>query len=324
MTELEFRQRWIDEEPMYEALGRFVVSTVCEALNKCHDLSMFLKIPAIPRTKNMASLVEKAFYRNKNYPNPYEDITDKVGVRFVVLIQEEIKEIERIIEDCPLWAASKDKDYLEEQRKHPKIFDYESVHYVVRLNSAQIFQEVHIPEGIACEIQIRSLLQHACSELTHDAIYKAKTQACAGAERACSRAIALSEATDECFMKTFEELEKAAVPSRKALQRLRALYLDKTGRDSESSRVSDLIVNSLLPHVDDDDWKKIAEIVDAQPHWISRVNERFLYSQLHQEPTIFLIYYFLHRKKHTLVENWPLTRRELEPLAADIGEVLPG
>ena len=39
-------------------------------------------------------MLQKAFYRGKDYRSPYEDIEDKVGLRFVVLLTEDIRTIE--------------------------------------------------------------------------------------------------------------------------------------------------------------------------------------------------------------------------------------
>ncbi|MGY4363210.1 hypothetical protein ACVWZR_002390 [Bradyrhizobium sp. i1.3.1] len=50
---------------------------------------LFVKLPIKPRLKTGGSFVTKAFYntkRKKPYSNPYEEITDKVGVRIVVLL----------------------------------------------------------------------------------------------------------------------------------------------------------------------------------------------------------------------------------------------
>lgn len=321
----EFSKRWEVEEPTYAALGNFVTDTVCGILRDDPniDLDSFLKICPIPRTKKLNSLLEKAFLRNKNYANPYEDITDKVGVRFVVLLRDHIESVKKVVEQCELWEASKDRDFIEEQKQHPKIFDYESVHYIVRLRHEQAVKGVTIPAGTPCEIQIRTLLQHACSELTHDAMYKSKAEPCATAERACSRAIALSEATDDCFIKTFEELDNAAKPTRNALKTLSVLYKEYTGFDAEASRASNLIICSLLSCMNDEDWQRLPTMLGENPHWFSAVAERIPYSQLHREPVVLIIYYFLKRKKHKLMDIWPLTRRELESLANDVGERLP-
>lgn len=322
MSEKEFREKWQKEEPVYALLGKFVVSTVTSKVKEQgYSPDIFFKIPPTSRTKEIKSLVDKAFYRRKNYKNPYDDITDKVGTRFVVLVSSEIDIVKNIIETTELWSFSKDKDFQEEQEAHPEVFSYESVHYIIRLKKDIDYDGERISPHFSCEIQIRTLLQHACSELTHDAIYKAKTEACSKAKRACAKAIALVDATDDCFLTAYRAIEEAEKPWRMGIQKLGELYRNKVGKDPEETGLSLLIITALLSKTCDDDWKRLPEIFDDG--WINCIDKNFQYSQIHREAVIILIYYFLKRKKHVLMTEWPLTMHELEPLALEIGESLP-
>jgi putative GTP pyrophosphokinase len=89
MTEEEFLERWYRERPLVEAWGKFVAQK--KLMENISPLvapvraDIFIRIPAGPRIKQDGSLATKAFYRDKNYENPLDDITDKVGVRLVVL-----------------------------------------------------------------------------------------------------------------------------------------------------------------------------------------------------------------------------------------------
>jgi putative GTP pyrophosphokinase len=91
-AEAEFIDRWRKEHPIYAAWGRFVGVTLSDAIRgrvAPTKLEMFLKLPVIPRIKEQDSILQKAFYRGKKYQNPYEEIEDKVGLRFVVLLTED-------------------------------------------------------------------------------------------------------------------------------------------------------------------------------------------------------------------------------------------
>ena len=120
MTEDELIQKWNEERPMYEAWGRFVVQHVSKSVG---DLvapisgDVFLRIPPNSRLKEDVSLVEKAFYRGKNYEDPYKQITDKVGTRFVVLLTRDLRVVEDAVQNSPFWDFSKDRDFEEEQKK---------------------------------------------------------------------------------------------------------------------------------------------------------------------------------------------------------------
>jgi putative GTP pyrophosphokinase len=85
MTEAQFVERWHAEKSCYLAWGTFVRDEVqrhvSESLNL--DVATFIKIPAVPRLKDDNSLLGKAFHRSKPYQDPYLEIEDKVGLRFV-------------------------------------------------------------------------------------------------------------------------------------------------------------------------------------------------------------------------------------------------
>ena len=86
--------RYKKEIPLFQAWGEYVTNTIVQSLiDDGIDISKFLEIDPKPRTKEVESLIAKAFFRNKNYNDQYKDITDKVGTRFVVL---EISGIEKI------------------------------------------------------------------------------------------------------------------------------------------------------------------------------------------------------------------------------------
>ena len=136
MTEEEFLERWSRERPMYEAWGQFVARRITEEIQPLIapvSTDIFIRIPVKPRLKSDGSFVTKAFYRaEKNYSEPLAQITDKVGVRFVVLLGSDIKMVSNAIEGCQDWEWSKDRDYEEEQARAPYEFRYQSVHYIVR------------------------------------------------------------------------------------------------------------------------------------------------------------------------------------------------
>jgi putative GTP pyrophosphokinase len=86
----------------YEKWGTFVAESIEQKLKPLvsdRPLGAFLKVPVIPRTKTVSSFVDKAFHRKK-YERPYEEVEDKVGIRFVVLLTDNIKIVERAIIEC--------------------------------------------------------------------------------------------------------------------------------------------------------------------------------------------------------------------------------
>jgi putative GTP pyrophosphokinase len=74
MTEEAFIERWQTERPMYDAWGNHVVDRIIQRIyDQITPLSVdiFLRIPPKPRLNADGSVLEKAFYRNKAYKDPY-------------------------------------------------------------------------------------------------------------------------------------------------------------------------------------------------------------------------------------------------------------
>ena len=211
MTEEDFLQRYVDERPMYEAWGDLVMQTIDSTLRNRlgadADYYSVVKIPPTVRTKEPDSLLNKAFYRGKQYEDPYNDITDKVGLRFVVLLTDQINPLRDIVAESTIWTNSEDRNFEDERKQNPSTFAYESVHFVVKSIGVQHHNGQEIPEGTPCEIQIRTLLQHAYSEVTHDTVYKSKITAEPEIHRTIARSMALIDTTDKLLVEAKSALE---------------------------------------------------------------------------------------------------------------------
>ena len=252
VSEQEILERWMHDKPLYEAWARFIGQEIERRLIPVISpsaLNYFLKVPMVPRLKGDASLIDKALHRNKSYTNPYSDITDKVGMRYVVLLTTHISFICSIIENDDfkeIWSWSKDKDYEAEREAKPLEFSYQSVHYVVKSKIGNTIGGIEIPEGLACEVQIRTLLQHAHSELTHDTLYKPKTVAKSSTKRTVAKSMALIEATDEFFAQAMTDLAAASDPQSKILDELSAIYFDGTGIVPGRERSNQIVIDAFM------------------------------------------------------------------------------
>lgn len=203
--EQKFLELFESNKSVYEAWGDYVVKEICGAVEKNLSdrnlpLSCFFKIPPKYRLKDAESLVKKAYHRNKPYKDPWNDITDKVGCRFVVLLLSDIEIVEKAIsEKKDIWTFSHDRDFKKEINENPEKFAYQSQHYILRNIESLQLNGVEIPRDTPCEVQIRTLMQHAYSEITHDTIYKSDFKRKNEIVRLMSRCSALIESTDEIF-----------------------------------------------------------------------------------------------------------------------------
>lgn len=322
MKESDIKSRWEFDRPIYEAWAKFVRDEICGVVDSAVrplTFSELLRIPVTPRLKEIKSLVDKALFRGKNYQDPYAEITDKVGMRFVVLLTSDIKKIEDAISVSTNWYASKDRDYEEERAAKPLEFAYQSVHYVVRASRDLTVNAITIPEGTPCEIQLRTLLQHAHSELTHDSIYKSKRTASHKTQRVIARSMALIETTDDFFEQVVVELGNATEPERNATTVLSRVYSEYVKLVPESQKSNLLIVDAFFDKLNEDIEGSLRDFLQRKPYVIERIAQRASDQHLYRQSAILLIYFMATLSPTVTKERWPLTLDELRPVYGDLG-----
>jgi putative GTP pyrophosphokinase len=326
-AETEFLDRWRREEPIYAAWGRFIGATLSDAIRgrvAPIELELFLKLPVVPRIKDQDSILQKAFYRGKNYRNPYEEIEDKVGLRFVVLLTEDIRTVEAALKDVPQWVASLARDFEQEREARPYEFDYQSLHYVLRSAVPFEFEGTAIPADIPCEVQIRTLLQHAYSELTHDTIYKPNIRATPVLKRTAAKSMALIEATGDYFSSVNKTIQRVLADTKKLAEFLSSKYATISSAAPVDSPLNSLLIDHYRAQVgqsfeaDFENWwrgkKFLGEIITAR-----RKGE-----SLYRTPSILLVYFCVSVGPTLAKQNSPLTDKELQPIYSDLGLALSG
>lgn len=324
MTESEILARWKDEEPAYRAWGRFVSEQIVSDLCAKHvglDWRVFLKIPCEPRTKTSDSLLGKAFRVGKSYADRYGDIEDKVGVRFVVLLAADLDKLQRVIEASPEWTASLDRDFEAERDLRPMEFAYQSKHYVLKSKKDFEYGGQTIKAGMPCEIQLRTLLQHAHSELTHDNIYKRKEggEVSRKVQRTIAKSMALIEVVDEHFAQAVRELEVATEPERRATTTLIDLFAKYIGRSASLDRSTSIVLQAFPEELDEKLGGRIEELLAKKAHLVSQVQANFDASYVFRQPWILFVFLLASTKPMEAAERWPLTKEELEPVYNCLG-----
>jgi len=155
------------------------------------------------RTKDLESLDKKIDRKSGKYKN-LSDITDLVGIRIITYLESDVDLISQLIldefkEDKP---NSTDKRILKSDQ-----FGYKSLHIVCSLNDARSDLKEYISyKDIKCEVQIRSILQHAWAEIEHDLGYKGKSAIPEEYVRDFNRLAALLETADKEFDRLKNEL----------------------------------------------------------------------------------------------------------------------
>ncbi|MDX2007088.1 MAG: RelA/SpoT domain-containing protein [Meiothermus sp.] len=329
MNEQEFRQQYERDKPIFQAWGNFIKKTLENKIEEMlrddeRSLYEFVKVPVSPRLKDDTKLVEKAFYRkDKKYHNPYAEITDKVGLRIVVLLLDEIRMICHLVESTDLWVYRKDKDIEEVRYVNPEKFGYESDHYIIYNREPIQFDGVEIPGGVPCELQIRTLLQHAHSELTHDRIYKPKVEASHKVKRIVARSAALIEAADDYFGVVDRSMAEALKTQGAFLNGIKKLFDDAAPSMVRffNSRLNDFVYSELESLIETNQitLEQIDEFIKENNPLIKRLESRASWNLLAAQPVSLVIYMLLERAPMQTGNKWPLTPDKLETYKADLG-----
>jgi ppGpp synthetase/RelA/SpoT-type nucleotidyltranferase len=189
---------------------KFLLESFCEACERLAKQILEaenLRVHSVTsRVKDRGKLEEKIKRDGKDY-GCLSEITDIVGVRIITHFEDEVDKAGTIIER----EFSVDKNNSIDKRKmlDPDRFGYLSLHYVGTLREDRCRLAEYRPYiGIPCEIQIRSILQHAWAEIEHDLGYKAGAAVPAPIRRQFSRLAGLLELADTEFADIRDELSR--------------------------------------------------------------------------------------------------------------------
>jgi len=322
--EIEFLRRWAAEQAAYEAWGNLVAETVNSALTRSNPnlvLDLFLKVPVRARLKTEGSLIQKAFHRNKTYKDPYAEIEDKVGVRFVVLLRDDIDKVESAIrERSDIWRVEKARDFTDEIEAKPLVFDYQSVHFVVRSLEEIDTGSITIPADTPCEVQVRTLLQHAYSELTHDTLYKPSVTTTSEMKRAAAKSMALIEATDDYFKQVNDIIVLATADHARVSRACCAAYVEYIAFPPEEGALHSVIVDHFRTFASKTFAAELYDFIWRRPYIKDRIIQRRDGDALYRVGAILLIYFAVGTKPQAAMHGSPLTSDELAPIYSDLGQ----
>ncbi len=321
MNEADFETHWNSEKPIYDAWGEFVVDEITSELeSEGKVLDIFLKVPVKHRLKEIQSMLDKAFHRpDKSYTDPYNEIEDKVGARFIVLFLDDIQSICNIIESSESWTFEVCKHFGKDKRTDPLLFTYQSIHYILKPKQELSIGSIIIPESIPCEIQLRTLLQHAHAELTHDAIYKAKKKIEPEVHRTVAKSMALIETTDDFFTLATKQLSNESFDKYSIRERLDSIYFGFTGMKPYFQKSSIILWDEYENYIDENLVDNIQTVLKENGFLSDRIKSYYLESSFYQQSSILFIYWMLSKRRINLIRSWPFKRELLLPLANDLG-----
>ncbi|MBQ7734312.1 MAG: hypothetical protein IJT61_00035 [Bacteroidales bacterium] len=157
------------------------------------------------RVKSEDSLAGKLELKGYKYKS-LADITDIVGVRIITFYLDDVdvvaSAVERLFEVD--WENTVDKRRLQALDS----FGYQSLHYICRMPDMPCETEGSSSDGkpFRFEIQMRTLLQHAWSNMNHDTGYKSGVEIPREYIRNLNRIAGMLELADEQFSRIRAEL----------------------------------------------------------------------------------------------------------------------
>ena len=279
----------------------------------------FFKVDPSFRVKEIVSALAKQVA--KKYVEPLDEMTDLVGTRFVVLLKTDLEIVESAVTASSAWSKSKDRSPQDERDKKPNSFEYQSVHYVVRNNQTFERNGVTIPWGMACEVQIRTLLQHAYAELMHDKFYKAQKSVPQSALRLVARSMALMETTDEMFVAAVTELERVnqdIINWCKLLDGAVGSILSTFTPTSEDEEALELL-NTFKFLLDAASTEEVKSML-SEPI-IARIKQRSVRGGLFSKPVVLVVYWLAKNHAIELTAAWPIASlsSDLDLVKAHLG-----
>ena len=149
------------------------------------------------RLKSRDSFIGKLNRKPGKY-STLSDMTDIAGIRIITYYSEDVDKISEIIENE--FDIDQENSIDKRESMEPDRFGYCSVHYVVKMSARRLSLTEYQPyKDLKCEIQIRSVLQHAWAEIEHDIGYKSEVTIPKEMRRSFSRIAGLLEIADKEF-----------------------------------------------------------------------------------------------------------------------------
>lgn len=161
----ELKEWYIKNRPLYKDLASKVESIIKEVLNQ-KQITYF---SISSRAKTLESFMDKS--QKDKYKEPISEIMDFAGIRIITYVKSEVKECCSEVEK--LFDIDKDNSLDKGNELGTEKMGYRSVHYIANLKNDRLC----LPEYSAFrdkkfEIQVRTILEHAWADISHDRNYK--------------------------------------------------------------------------------------------------------------------------------------------------------
>lgn len=222
------------------------------------------------------------------YREPINEITDLSAIRVIAYTLKDVRRICSLVEENFEVVEKKD---LGEDRFYSGRFGYQSIHYLVKLPPVRrSLPELAQYTEMICEIQIRTVLQHAWAEMEHDIQYKSSQELPKSIQKKFLSLAGLIEIADREFQSIQDEdvelkssiqrslqddLTREAI-SEGRLSKTKNVYVNKGKNANSSIRVRKLIAIGKYA----DAIEIYDDLIEAEPAahtlYVGRAKAKFL------------------------------------------------
>lgn len=186
-------REWYETQvDIYEDFGKLVRSILKKILESknitFHGISH--------RTKSVDSFVDKIKRKKETYEP--KKMTDLSGIRVIAYI---LSDVDKIVEQIKKnFQIDKENSVDKSEILGDDKVGYQSKQYIVLLSKSRLrLQENKRFKDLKCEIQVRTILQHAWAEIEHDRKYKTTEKLPDGIPRRFNLIAGLLEVADSEF-----------------------------------------------------------------------------------------------------------------------------
>lgn len=204
--------------PLFQAFANVVRGILTEVLRA--DNIQAASVEA--RAKDVESFGTKALKPSESdperprYPKPLSDITDLAGVRVITFFPKTVEAVGEVVRREFKVVEFSDKAALLDDDR----LGYKSVHFLVRLAPKRLsLPEYSRYKDLVCELQIRTVLQHAWAEIEHDIQYKTASTIPSQIRKRFSALAGLLEIADREFQAIQDEDARIRSEARKSVEK---------------------------------------------------------------------------------------------------------
>ncbi|MEN5236632.1 RelA/SpoT domain-containing protein [Pseudomonas sp. TWI923] len=312
----QFKDYLLAAQPSLKLWGSFVEKNV-KKISKDNGINLQI---LSSRVKEIDSAIGKL--SRKSYANPLKDMTDLVGVRAVCLLSPDVEKLCQAMM-LPAWVIQISRDTSKEYEEAPDKFGYQSHHFEIRPKSDLTIAGTTITADTCCELQIRTLMQHAYAEVVHDSIYKSSWKVPSRAVRFVSSSAALIETADHLFCETMNILESESKVRGELLEELTDIYDSKVGISKfKDQKFNMLVLDQLSGVIHQDTPDKIRHLLNERSFIQEKVKARLDSNAFWSQPVSILAYLLAVEHPSSLKELWPYAESEdsLELIYSDLGK----